>query len=53
VRPIGAPPLVNTLCLATSASKRATPLTRHVTRLLRELVALKIGAGNPIGIASG
>lgn len=53
VRPIGAPPLVNTLCLATSASKRATPLTRHVTRLLRELVALKIGAGNSSRNATG
>lgn len=39
VRPIGEPPLVNTLCLATSTSKRATPLTRHVTRLLRALIS--------------
>jgi LysR family transcriptional regulator, nitrogen assimilation regulatory protein len=53
VRAIGAPPLVNTLCLATSASKRATPLTRHVTRLLRELVALKIAVGNPTRKANG
>jgi len=39
VRPIGGPPLVNTLCIARPANKRATPLARHVTRLLRELVS--------------
>jgi LysR family nitrogen assimilation transcriptional regulator len=37
-RPIGEPPLVNTLCIATSATKRASPLQRHVLRRLRELV---------------
>lgn len=39
MRPIGSPALVNTLCIATSASKRATPLMRHVMRLVRELIA--------------
>jgi LysR family nitrogen assimilation transcriptional regulator len=37
-RPIGDPPLVNTLSIATSAAKRASPLQRHVVRWLRELV---------------
>ena len=37
-RPIGDPPLVNTLSIATSASKRASPLQRHVVRRLRDLV---------------
>ena len=36
-RPLGEPVLLNTLCIATSASKRATPLQRYVKRLLREL----------------
>jgi LysR family nitrogen assimilation transcriptional regulator len=39
VRPIGAPPLVNTLCIARSASKQVTPLARHVARLLRGLAS--------------
>jgi LysR family transcriptional regulator, nitrogen assimilation regulatory protein len=38
LRPLGEPPLVNTLAIATSASKRATPLQRHVVRSLRELL---------------
>lgn len=32
------PSLTSTLCLAVSAHKPATPLTRHVLRLLRELI---------------
>jgi LysR family nitrogen assimilation transcriptional regulator len=32
------PGLTSTLCLAVSAHKPATPLTRHVLRLLRELI---------------
>jgi LysR family transcriptional regulator, nitrogen assimilation regulatory protein len=38
VRPLVDPPLVSVLCLATSAHKRATPLTRHATQLLVDLV---------------
>ncbi len=38
LRPLGEPPLVNTLAIATSASKRASPLQRHVVRCLRELL---------------
>lgn len=41
-RPLGDPPLVNTLCIATSATKRATPLQRHVVRRLRELFAARV-----------
>jgi len=39
-RPITAPPLVNTLCLATSSTKRATPLQRSVRRWLHETLAV-------------
>lgn len=38
LRPIVAPRLTSTLCLAVSAHKPATPLSRHVFRMLRELV---------------
>ena len=38
VRPLVEPQLSSVLCLATSAHKRPTPLARHASRLLRELV---------------
>jgi LysR family nitrogen assimilation transcriptional regulator len=41
-RPLGEPPLVNLLCMARSATKRATPLQRQVMRRLRELFAAKV-----------
>jgi len=41
-RPIVEPGLQNMLCIATSASKRATPLQRHVVRRLRELIAATV-----------
>lgn len=41
-RPLGAPPLVNTLCIATSATKKATLLQRHVVRRLKELFAATV-----------
>jgi LysR family transcriptional regulator, nitrogen assimilation regulatory protein len=41
-RPLGEPPLMNTLCIATSATKRGTPLQRHVVRRLRELFAARV-----------
>ncbi len=41
-RPLGDPPLVNMLCIATSATKRATPLQRHVLRRLREIFAATV-----------
>lgn len=37
-RPLVEPQLSSVLCLAASAHKRPTPLTRHASRLLRELV---------------
>ncbi len=51
VRPIVSPPLVNTLCLAWPASQRATPLRRHLGRLLRELTAahLRVVPAAPAG----
>jgi LysR family nitrogen assimilation transcriptional regulator len=36
-RPVGEPPLSQTLCIATSAARPASPLQRHVVRRLREL----------------
>lgn len=42
LRPLGEPRLVNTLAIATSASKRASPLQRHVVRSLRELVVAQL-----------
>lgn len=44
-RPLQQPSLKSTLCLAVSAHKPATPLGKHVFRLLREL--LLAGAGTP------
>lgn len=44
LRPIGEPPLVNTLAIAISATKRASPLQRHVVRTLRELVRAQASA---------
>ncbi len=38
MRPLGEPPLHSVLCMAASAHRRATPLTRRVATLLRELV---------------
>lgn len=38
LRPLVEPRLTSTLCLAVSAHKPATPLSRHVFRMLRELV---------------
>jgi LysR family transcriptional regulator, nitrogen assimilation regulatory protein len=43
-RPLGEPPLVNTLCIATSATKKATPLQRQVVRRLKELFAARLPA---------
>jgi LysR family nitrogen assimilation transcriptional regulator len=42
-RPLAAPRLTSTLCLAVSAHKPATPLSKHVFRMLRELAS---DAGN-------
>ncbi len=39
MRALAAPPLTSTLCLAVSAHKPATPLSKHVFRLLHELAA--------------
>jgi LysR family nitrogen assimilation transcriptional regulator len=38
LRPLTEPRLTSTLCLAVSAHKPATPLSKHVFRMLRELV---------------
>lgn len=46
LRPLAAPRLTSTLCLAVSAHKPATPLSRHVFRMLRELV---VAAGRAQG----
>lgn len=46
-RPLVEPPLSSTLCLAVSAHKPATPLSRHVFRMLRELVVATGKAQNP------
>lgn len=46
LRPIVAPRLTSTLCLAVSAHKPATPLSKHVFRMLRELV---VAAGRTQG----
>ena len=35
-RPLGVPPLLHSLCIATSAAKRATPLHKHVVRWIRD-----------------
>jgi LysR family transcriptional regulator, nitrogen assimilation regulatory protein len=39
LRPLAKPQLVSTLCLAISAHKPVTPLTKHVMEFLREMVA--------------
>jgi LysR family nitrogen assimilation transcriptional regulator len=44
VRPIADPAVNSTLCLAVSAHKPATPLTKQVVRLLRELALQHAGA---------
>lgn len=44
LRPLTEPRLTSTLCLAVSAHKPATPLAKHVFRLLRELVLAGPGA---------
>lgn len=44
LRPLIEPRLTSTLCLAVSAHKPATPLAKHVFRLLRELVLAGPGA---------
>jgi LysR family transcriptional regulator, nitrogen assimilation regulatory protein len=38
LRPLAQPQLMSTLCLAISAHKPVTPLTKHVMHLLRELI---------------
>jgi LysR family transcriptional regulator, nitrogen assimilation regulatory protein len=43
LRPLVKPQLMSTLCLAISAHKPVTPLTKHVMHLLRELVARSPG----------
>lgn len=47
LRPIVAPRLTSMLCLAVSAHKPATPLSKHVFRMLRELVVAAGRAQNP------
>ena len=46
LRPLVEPRLTSTLCLAVSAHKPATPLSKHVFRMLRELV---VAAGRAQG----
>lgn len=46
LRPLSEPRLTSTLCLAVSAHKPATPLSKHVFRMLRELVAATAAAHN-------
>jgi LysR family nitrogen assimilation transcriptional regulator len=48
LRKLVEPGLTSTLCLAVSAHKPATPLTRHVLRLLRELI---LAAAEPVQAA--
>ena len=43
LRPLAEPRLTSTLCLAVSAHKPATPLLKHVLRLLRELILAAAG----------
>lgn len=47
LRPLLEPRLTSTLCLAISAHKPATPLGKHVFRLLRELLLASAGAAQP------
>ncbi|BBO20649.1 MAG: LysR family transcriptional regulator [Burkholderiales bacterium] len=46
LRPLSEPRLTSTLCLAVSALKPATPLSKHVFRMLRELVVATAAAHN-------
>jgi LysR family nitrogen assimilation transcriptional regulator len=53
LRKLVEPSLTSTLCLAVSAHKPATPLTRHVLRLLRELIlAAAVPAASPVAATS-
>jgi len=49
LRKLVEPRLTSTLCLAVSAHKPATPLTKHVLRLLRELILAAAEAVPPQG----
>ncbi|MCF8198961.1 MAG: LysR family transcriptional regulator [Sulfuritalea sp.] len=44
LRPLAEPRLTSILCLAVSAHKPATPLSKHVLRLLRELIPTAVAA---------
>jgi LysR family transcriptional regulator, nitrogen assimilation regulatory protein len=48
LRKLVEPRLTSTLCLAVSAHKPATPLTKHVLRLLRELILAAAEAVLPV-----
>jgi LysR family nitrogen assimilation transcriptional regulator len=48
LRPLAKPQLMSTLCLAISAHKPVTPLTKHVMHILREMVAKSPGDRTPI-----
>jgi LysR family nitrogen assimilation transcriptional regulator len=48
LRPLVEPRLTSTLCLAVSAHKPATPLSKHVFRMLRELVVAAVGQAPPL-----
>ncbi|HUX91304.1 MAG TPA: LysR substrate-binding domain-containing protein [Gallionellaceae bacterium] len=45
LRPLVEPNLMSTLCLAISAHKPVTPLTKHVMQLMRELIIKNTGDG--------
>lgn len=47
LRKLTAPRLTSTLCLAVSAHKPLTPLTKHVLRLLRELILAATATAPP------
>jgi LysR family nitrogen assimilation transcriptional regulator len=47
LRPLTEPRLTSMLCLAVSAHKPATPLLKHVMRLLRELILAAAGGHRP------
>jgi LysR family transcriptional regulator, nitrogen assimilation regulatory protein len=48
LRPLAKPQLMSTLCLAISAHKPVTPLTKHVMHILREMVAKSPSDRTPI-----
>jgi len=48
LRPLAKPQLVSTLCLAISAHKPVTPLTKHVMEFLREMVARSPSERTPV-----